>query len=70
MKKIIKKLTLDYSKISNLEVDGIDMSDYPDFCDSFISYAEYDGIEMTEAELDVLNKDSDFIYNAVEQYLY
>lgn len=68
MKKTITKL--DYSKISNVEVDGIDMSDYPDFCDSFISYAEYDGIEMTEEQLHELNKDSNFIYSAIETHLY
>ena len=64
------ELKLDYSKISDVEVDGIDMSDYPDFCDSFISYAEYDGREMTDEELDTLNEDSDFVYSAVESHLY
>ena len=27
---------MDYQKINNIEVDGVDMSDYPDFCDAFI----------------------------------
>lgn len=63
-------INLDYSKISDVEVEGIDMGDYPDFCDSFISYAEYDGREMTDEELDTLNDDSDFVYEAVQNHLY
>jgi len=63
-------INLDYAKISDVEVDGIDTADYPDFCDAFISYAEYDGREMTDEELDVLNEDSDFVYSAVESHLY
>ena len=63
-------INLDYAKISDVEVDGIDTRDYPDFCDAFISYAEYDGREMTDEELDTLNEDSDFVYSAVENYLY
>lgn len=63
-------INLDYAKISDVEVDGIDTSDYPDFCDAFISYAEYDGREMTDEELDTLNEDGDFVYSAVESHLY
>lgn len=39
-------------KIGSLEVDGIDSSDYPDFCDAHFSYGEFeDGSEMTDEEL-------------------
>ena len=55
-------INLDYAKISDVEVDGIDTADYPDFCDAFIAYAEYDGKEMTDEQLDTLNEDSDFVY--------
>ena len=41
-------INLDYAKISDVEVDGIDTADYPDFCDAFIAYAEYDGKEMPD----------------------
>jgi hypothetical protein len=37
----------DYKKISGIEVEDIDMADYPDFSDAYISYAEYDGEPMT-----------------------
>ena len=61
---------LDYSKIDNVEVDGIDYSDAPDFCDAFICKADYDGRPMTDAELDLLNEDYDYVYQQVENYLY
>jgi len=61
---------LDYAKISDVIVDGIDTSDYPDFCDAFIAYAEYDGKEMTDEQLDLLNEDSDFVYEAVQNFLF
>ena len=38
-------------KIVNLEIDGIDTTDYPDFCDAYASYAEWeDGTPLTEEE--------------------
>lgn len=41
----------------SIEIDGIDRRDYPDFCDAFISYAEYeDGTELSESELDELTE--------------
>ena len=64
------ELKLDYKKISNVEVDGIDSRDYPDFCDAFIASAEYDGREMTDEELDLLNEDGDYIYESVLSYLF
>jgi len=63
-------INLDYAKISDVEVDGIDTEDYPDFCDAFIAYAEYDGKEMTDEQLDALNEDGDFVYEAVQNYLF
>ena len=54
---------LDYSKITDVEVDGIDYSDYPDFCDAYICGATYDGREMTEEEIEDL--DSGFVYDEV-----
>ena len=62
----METIKLDYSKISNVNIDGIDMDDYPDFCDAYILSADYDGVEMTEAELDLLNDDRDFVHEAVQ----
>lgn len=48
------KLRID--DIGYMEFDGVDMRDYPDFCDAFACYAEYkDGTPLTEEELDELN---------------
>ena len=71
LKKRIKALTaLDYSKIDDIEVDGVDLTDYPDFCDAYIVTATYKGRPMTEAELDKLNDDRDFVYECVQYTLY
>ena len=61
---------MDYKLIDNIEVDGIDTKDYPDFCDAFISSADYDGVEMTDEQLDELNEDSDFVYECVQVHLF
>lgn len=64
------KFIFDYSLIDNVAVEGIDERDAPDFCDAFISSADYDGRPMTDEELDQLNEDSDFVYECVESSLY
>lgn len=71
IKRQFAKLTaLDYSKIEDIEVDGINTRDYPDFCDAYIASATYKGREMTESELDRLNEDSSFVYDCVQERLY
>ena len=46
-------------EIENAEIDGVDGSDYPDFCDAFFSYAEYeDGTPLTDAELEQLGEEN------------
>lgn len=61
---------MDYKLIDNIEVDDIDTSDYPDFCDAFISSADYNGKPMTDDQLDKLNEDSDFVYECVQNHLF
>ena len=52
--------------IDNIEVDGIDYGDYPDFTDSFIAAADLDGVEMTDEQLEDLNDNyPDFVYESV-----
>jgi hypothetical protein len=39
---------------SSLEVDGVDSSDYPDFCDAYLDSGEFeDGTQMTDEQLDL-----------------
>ena len=51
---------MDKTKITNIEIEGINHSDYPDYCDAFIVSAEIDGRELTEEELEELSNDSNF----------
>lgn len=46
---------LNGKQVVDLEVDGVDSRDYPDFADAYFSYACYeDGTPLTEYELDKL----------------
>jgi hypothetical protein len=66
----IIKEELDYSKISNVELEDVFTSDYPDFSDAYIAYAEYDGVPMTSEQLDELNNDGDFVYEEIMDKLF
>jgi len=48
-------MQLNLSKIENMEFEGVDFSDYPDFVDAFLVSADIDGRELTEEEVDYLN---------------
>jgi len=61
---------MDYKLIDNVDIDGIDYSDYPDFCDAFICAADYNGEPMTQDQLDIINEDMDFVYSWVENYIF
>lgn len=61
--------------ISDVEIEGIDMSDYADFCDAFITggYITEDETtrELTEEELDDINMNhGEFVYEQVLKKLY
>ena len=61
---------MNYDLIDNIEIDGIDTNDYPDFCDAFISSADYNGVEMTDEQLEALNEDYDFVHDCVYNQLF
>ncbi len=61
----LKERKLNTSKLESVEVDGIDFKDYPDFCDAYISYAEIDGIELTDEQYDEVNDDRELVYEYV-----
>jgi len=61
---------LDFSKINNIQFDGIDHNDYPDFCDAYICSADYDDRELTQEELDEINENRDFVYEQLIKYLF
>jgi len=59
---------------ADLQIEGINMNDYPDFVDAFIASGSVkDGNEwreLTDAELDELNNDSELVYSLVEREIY
>lgn len=65
-----KKIVMDFKLITNIKVDGIDFNDYPDFVDAYIDSAEYDGVEMTDEQLDELNENSEFVHDCVYNQLF
>jgi hypothetical protein len=56
--------TLNGKKVIDIEVDGVDPRDFPDFSDAYFSYACYeDGTPLTEEELDKLaDQNGDILY--------
>lgn len=61
---------MDYNKITNIEFDGIDRNDHPDYCDAYIVAAEYDGVPMTEEQLDEINEDRMFVHERLMTHLW
>ncbi len=48
-------MQINLSRIENMEFEGVDFSDYPDFVDAFLVSAEINGRDLTEEEIDYLN---------------
>ena len=67
---VLGAVNLDYKLISNIQFDGIDHKDAPDYCDAYIVSAEYNGEEMTEEQIELLNDDRDFVYECVQNHLF
>ena len=66
-----EEMKIDTAEIEDIEYEDIIWSDYPDFCDAYISEATYKGREMTKKELDILNEDHrDYVYETLWNYLY
>lgn len=64
---------MNLENITDIEIDGIDMSDYPEFCDAFISAASWKdtGVALSDSELDELHDlHPDFVYESVVASLY
>lgn len=54
-------LNVDYDSI---QIDGVDMDDYPDFSDAYISYAEFeDGTPLTQQEIEKFEEENYGIVN-------
>jgi hypothetical protein len=77
-KTVIKNdYVISYSKYSvdnliDVDIDGVDLKDYPDFSDAYVTAATFKdtGVELTETELDELNDKSDIRYDLVYNWLF
>ena len=58
------------SNLENVKFEDVDWDDYPDFCDAYISYAEMDGRELTEQELEEVNDDRDLVYELLSDDMF
>ena len=47
--------------ITNVVMAGVRSWDRPDYADAYVESADYDGKPMTEAQLEELNADGDFV---------
>ena len=63
-------MKLDYDHIDDIQFDGIDHNDSPDYADCYIHSAFYYGDPMSEEMLEELNNDRDFVYEQLMSYLY
>lgn len=55
--------------INDIEIDGVDHRDYPDYCDAYIMTAKVEGRMATDEELDQMNDDGQFRYDTVMEYV-
>jgi hypothetical protein len=60
---------MNLQKIENIDFDGIDHKDYPDYCDAYIVSADYDGEPLTEEQIMELNQNGDFKHDKLFEYL-
>lgn len=61
---------LDLTKIDNIDFDGINYNDAPDFADAYIASADYDGRPMTEAEIEAVSRDAGWVYERLIDWMY
>ena len=66
------KLQLNGRTVVDAKVDGIDMKDYPDFCDAYFDFACYeDGTALTDDELiELTDTNFDALHEAVYDTIY
>jgi len=60
------------SNLTDINISGVNLKDYPDFVDAYITEAVFKdtGVKLTEKELDILNDKSDIKYELVYNWLF
>ena len=57
-------MNIDLTQVKHMEFEGVDLRDYPDFCDAYLVSAEMaDGTELTEEQIDYLNDEHWYFVN-------
>jgi hypothetical protein len=66
------KLQLNGRAVVDAAVDGIDMADYPDFCDAYFDSACYeDGTALTDDELiELTESNPDLLHEMIYDTIY
>ena len=51
--------------VVDVQIDGVDSRDYPDFCDAYFSYAVFEDTkeELTDEQLEELTNDNGDVVN-------
>jgi hypothetical protein len=50
-------MNIKFSEVTNIELGGVDLNDYPDFCDAYVESAEkLDGTPLTDVELEAFSE--------------
>ena len=63
-------MKIDFKKVEVLEVSDINHYDYPEYCDAYISEANYNGNPMNNDMLDEINDNHpDFVYHQVWAFI-
>ena len=56
---------------SSLEVDGIDHSDHPDYCDAYFISGQYtDGTPLNELDLEMLSNNGELLHEKIIEKIY
>ena len=64
-------MKIDFKKVEVLEVSDINHYDYPEYCDAYISEANYNGNPMSDDMLDEINDNHpDFVHTKVWEFIY
>ena len=66
------KLQLNGKAVVDAQVDGIDMKDYPDFCDAYFDSAYYeDGTALSDDELiDLTDNNQEILHEMIYDHIY
>mgnify|MGYP005676459239 CR=1 FL=1 len=67
------KYKLNNLEVTDVEVDGVDQKDYPDFCDAYIESAKFvsSGKELNDDELEKLKEENaDLFFEDIMEQIY